>query len=162
MDGVAGPDGACERVDRERIERVLAERNDVVARRVTPLEAGLGHRRFYRIELEGEAPESLVARVEPETAEPPHSDAPHAWLPEPRLEPLRGFLEAAGLPVPRSYAHVPELGVDLLEDVGAKTLASVGAGQREERYLEAAALVPRMQRLEAPPDAPRSCSSSTS
>ena len=45
-----------------------------------------------------------------------------AWLPEPALEPLRGFLEQAGLRVPRSFGHFPELGLDLLEDVGSRSL----------------------------------------
>ena len=78
---------------------------------------------------------------------PTPSSAP-VWLPEPPLEPLRGFLENAGLPVPRSYLHDSGLGVDLLEDVGDRSLAGAWPASRDSLYREACALIPRLQALE--------------
>jgi aminoglycoside/choline kinase family phosphotransferase len=126
--------------------------------------AGLGTRRFYRIHFEDGAPESLVARVEPQTEIRGQADegfdvngdpslpAGPTWLPEPPLEPLRQFLEDAGLRVPYSVAHLPEQGVDLLEDVGARTLMHVDEPERSRRYREACLLVPRLQKLSTSPE----------
>ena len=121
---------------------------------IEPIAAGLGTRHFYRVRFEEGEPRTLIARVEAraENDKRPHSKQPDAWLPEPSLEPLRAFLEAAGLPVPRSYAHLPEAGVDLVEDVGSRTLASAPDSARSEHYREACELVPRIQRLSARPD----------
>jgi aminoglycoside/choline kinase family phosphotransferase len=74
--------------------------------------------------------------------------------PEPGLEPLRSFLEAHGLPVPRRYGGDPELGIDLLEDAGDEPLrdavARAGAGERRALYERACDLVPRLQGLADP------------
>jgi len=153
-------------VDVAGLERVVRER---LGRRVASIEAipaGMGTRRFHRLRLEGDAPVALIARSEagpdapapggvavgsatgaPRVALPP---AP-AWLPEPPLEPLRGFLEEAGLRVPRSYGHFPELGLDLLEDVGSRNLLAVDRAERERAYRAACGIVPRLQALSAPP-----------
>jgi len=123
--------------------------------------AGLGTRRFYRVHFEDGPPESLVARVEPQTevkgqaaknvgaTENPSTPDEPSWLPEPPLEPLRQFLEDAGLRVPHSIAHLRERGVDLLEDVGGRTLMHVDEPERSQRYSEACQLVPRLQKLSA-------------
>lgn len=89
-----------------------------------------------------------AAALAPPLALPP---AP-AWLPEPPLEPLRSFLEEAGLPVPKSHGRDPGLGLELLEDVGSRNLLQVAGDERERRYREACALVPRLQRLSASPE----------
>ncbi len=125
---------------------------------IEPIAAGLGSRRFYRVRFAGGEPKTLIARVEARTENDdqhhgkPASMEPPAWLPEPSLEPLRTFLEAAGLPVPRSYAHLPEHGLDLLEDVGDRTLADASESMRNDLYREACELVPRLQRLSARPE----------
>lgn len=127
--------------------------------RIEPLPAGLGTRRFHRLHFETGSPQTLVARIEddarpgvvpspPATGAPSVPEAP-SWHAEPPLEPLRSFLEEAGLPVPRSALHLPELGVDLLEDVGDRTLGDARGALREQLYLEACELVPRLQQLEA-------------
>ena len=54
-------------------------------------------------------------------------ERPHApaWLPEPPLEPLRGFLEAGRPAACREAISIgPSSGIDLLEDVGDRTLAA--------------------------------------
>ena len=124
--------------------------------------AGLGNRRFYRIRFDDVGPPSLIARIEEKSpvASPESSvrgarvpivpNAP-AWLPEPALEPIRGFLEEAGLRVPRSYAHRPEKGIDLLEDVGDRTLADVPSAERPHLYRVACAYIPQLQALRAEP-----------
>jgi aminoglycoside/choline kinase family phosphotransferase len=115
---------------------------------VEPLTGGgLAHRRFYRVTLRNGEPATLIARAD--RGEP----APGV-LPEPALEPLRTFLEAHGLPVPRRLGGDAARGLDLLEDLGdvslAQALESAGPAQRRALYEEACSLVPRLQRLADP------------
>ncbi|MCP4903657.1 MAG: phosphotransferase [bacterium] len=124
--------------------------------RIEAMAAGLGTRRFHRLFLDGQDPSTLIARIQDTEANPtaratPPPAIPEApvWLTEPRLEPLRGFLEAAGLPVPRSHLHRPEAGIDLLEDVGDITLADAPDSRRDDLYREACGIVTRLQRLDA-------------
>jgi len=121
---------------------------------IEPIAAGLGSRRFYRIRFEQGEPTTLIARVEAQTDGNSVTlpTEPSDWLPEPPLEPLRSFLERAGLPVPRSYAHLPQYGLDLLEDVGDRTLADADQSARDDLYRKACELVPRLQRLSARPE----------
>lgn len=158
-----GPEGRAESrtaerpADLLRIETLATRHLGRAPRRITRIEAGLGERRFYRIELEGGDPATMIARIEPDdvpsgqvgaVAEP---GAAPLWLPEPELEPIRSFLERGGLPVPRSYGRDSAQGIDLLEDVGSRSLLTVPASLRRERYLEACALVPRLQALAPEP-----------
>lgn len=145
--------------DRDRLDALTRTRLERNPSAITRIPAGLGTRRFYRLAFETGAPPSLIARLEDDGAVPPAIDPeppPPPWLPEPPLEPLRGFLERAGLPVPRSALHVPAdangAGIDLLEDVGDRTLLDVDAETRAARTLEACAWVPRWQTLRAEPD----------
>ncbi len=121
---------------------------------IEPVAAGLGSRHFYRVRFSEGYPATLIARIEAQEKgqrEPTSIDPmePPAWLPEPLIEPLRSFLEAAGLPVPHSYAHLPEHGIDLLEDVGDRTLADARESARSDLYRQACDLVPSLQRLSA-------------
>lgn len=136
----------------EALLRRLAER--CLGRAVTgvePLPTGLGLRRFYRLRLAGPGPASAIARVE--APEDP-AGRPAGLAPEPPLEPLRSVLETAGLPVPARLGGDPGAGVDLLEDVGDRSLADAVAGApaaaRRALYAEACALVPRIQRVADP------------
>jgi aminoglycoside/choline kinase family phosphotransferase len=135
--------------DREKLESLVRSHDGRLPISVEPIAAGLGARRFYRIRFSEGEPKSLVARVEVDIERPPPI-GPQYWLPEPSLEPLRTFLEEAGLPVPRCYAHLPEYALDLLEDVGDRTLRDATGRQRLELYRKACELVPRLQRLSAP------------
>jgi aminoglycoside/choline kinase family phosphotransferase len=112
------------------------------------LSGQLGRRRFARLRLEGAAPATLVARIE--APEDP-AGRPLRGDPEPPLEPIRALLEAAGLPVPRSYGGDPEAGIELLEDVGSEPLlaaaATASAAELHDLYTEACNLVPRIQRV---------------
>jgi aminoglycoside/choline kinase family phosphotransferase len=119
---------------------------------VEPLSGGLGTRRFYRLRLDA-PPGGLIARVE-EPEDPQRR--PGGAAPEPPLEPLRSFLASAGIPVPRSYGRDPEQGIDLLEDLGDRTLEDVVADSPAEArrlYAEACDLLPRLQQLRADPSA---------
>jgi len=149
-------------VDAERLKQVVGER---LARPVAAIEtipAGMGARRFFRIRFERGEPRSLVARCEPSpgaTDAGPAAGSPQpvlpaapAWLPEPPLEPLRDFLERAGLRVPRSHGHFPALGLELLEDVGPDNLLGAPSAERESLYRAACDFVPRLQALSAPAD----------
>jgi hypothetical protein len=100
------------------IRRLVESQLGVSVRSIAPLRAGLGLRRFFRVATSG-TPATLVARVEA-----PEDDAgrPMGAAPEPPLEPLRGFLEAAGLPVPARLGGDDAAGITLLEDVGDTTL----------------------------------------
>jgi aminoglycoside/choline kinase family phosphotransferase len=146
--------------DIERLEALLARTFPNHEFGFERIPAGLGDRRFYRIELdggesigaidvEGFEPRTLIARIEPDPdPAAPIPSGSFTWLPEPPIEPIRTLLEAAGLPVPRSYAHDPDRGIDLLEDLGSKTLADVPKSDRRARYLEAGALITRLQSVE--------------
>ena len=118
---------------------------------VEPLPPGLGLRRFYRLRLAGPGPASAIARVE--AAEDP-AGRPPGVAPEPPLEPLRSLLQEARLPVPARLGGDPAAGVDLLEDVGDRSLADAVAGAtaaaRQGLYAEACALLARLQRIADP------------
>lgn len=145
-----GAPAEVERADRSLLEEVVPRHTGRSILSIERMPAGLGTRRFHRIRLAGGEPAVLVARFESD--EPPAPPGPDTWLPEPPLEPLRGFLERAGLPVPRSVAHLPDLGLDLLEDVGDRTLADARGARREALYAEACGWLPRLQTLEAAAD----------
>ncbi len=155
-------------MDADQLTTVVRER---LGRRVASVEgiaAGLGTRRFHRLHFADGEPRTLIARSEMDaklqatTAAQTSSKAPAparialpsapAWLPEPPLEPLRTFLEDAGLRVPRSYGHFPEQGLDLLEDVGSRNLLCADRRERPNLYREACAFVPRLQALTATGD----------
>ncbi len=116
--------------------------------RVEAIAAGLGAHRFFRVHCDGG--ESVIARVPVERVA--------GSGPEPPLEPTRAFLEAAGLPVPRSVLHCEDL--DLLEDLGSRSLRDAArpsvadAPGLRALYASACALIPRLQALEAPPSPP--------
>jgi N-acetylmuramate 1-kinase len=115
--------------------------------RLEPLRGGVGHRRFFRLHLRGGSIPHCVARID--RGEP----APGV-LPEPPLEPTRAFLAAHALPVPQRLGGDAGTGIDLLEDVGTRSLADVAgelrASERESLYRAACDLVPKLQRLSDP------------
>ena len=118
------------------------------------IEPGLGHRRFLRLRFGEQARvASAIARLEGDAPAPPEG-----VLPEPALEPIRGFLEVAGLPVPLRYGADEKAGIELLEDVGALSLerfaAHASGEERRAAYAEACSLIPRMQRLIVPGGGP--------
>jgi aminoglycoside/choline kinase family phosphotransferase len=130
--------------------------------RIENLLAGLGTRRFYRLHFDAGEPRTIVARIEDDHAVPRLTSAtapsrtkalgtPPIWRAEPPLEPLRGFLEDAGLPVPKSHGHFPDLGIDLLEDVGERTLAAATGDLRRTLYAQACGIIPRLQSLTGDP-----------
>jgi aminoglycoside/choline kinase family phosphotransferase len=132
------------------ILRLVESQLGVSVRSIAPLRAGLGLRRFFRVATSG-TPATLVARVEA-----PEDDAgrPMGAAPEPPLEPLRGFLEAAGLPVPARLGGDDAAGITLLEDVGDTTLedavAGADAARRVALYRAVLEWIPRLQRLRDP------------
>lgn len=147
MDAVGRDHALLETIAKDRLNRRLA--------RIEPMLAGLGTRRFHRLFFESGDPRTLIARFEADVTPPPpeapaDEEAPPAWLPEPPLEPLRTFLADAGLPVPTSALHAPEHGLDLLEDVGDRTIGMLSHSAREQRTREACALLPRLQALMPP------------
>lgn len=146
-------DDAVAAKDHARLARIVTDHLGRRLARAEAMASGLGTRRFHRLHFDDDAvPARLVARIEDDGAFPlPGSDWPDPppWLDEPALEPLRGFLEEAGLPVPGSALHLPDEGVDLLEDVGTTNLLAVSGETLRARTLEACALLPRLQALHA-------------
>ena len=137
--------------DQTTVTRLVERQLASAVTGVEPLTAGLGLRRFYRVTTTGD-PSSVIARVE--APEDP-AGRPAGTPEEPPLEPLRSFLAGQGLPVPARLGGDPELGIDLLEDLGPRTLASAAAGASAGRrvvlYGLAIGLIPRLQRLAPPP-----------
>jgi len=119
--------------------------------RIEPMLAGLGTRRFHRIFFENEDaadPATLIARFEAEAATTSSdAEAPPAWLPEPSLEPLRSFLSDNGIPVPASALHDSAHALDLLEDVGDRTLGDLANSERQAWTRVACSQLPRLQSL---------------
>lgn len=151
-------------LDREKLDSIVESELGRRPASIEPIAAGLGARRFYRVRFSLGEPQSLIARFEAEPGNEIETDpslpdsaterdggplleAAPAWLPEPSLEPLRSFLEGAGLPVPRSYAHLPDHHLDLLEDLGDRTLLGASRTERVDLYREACGIIARLQRL---------------
>jgi hypothetical protein len=134
-------------VVQESLLRRLVEGRFGAVAGVEPVGEHLGTRTFLRVRLA--AGGSVIARID--AREDPQG-RPAGAPPEPPLEPIRAFLEAAGLPVPARLAG--EGDVEILEDLGDRclTLAAAEASDAERRmlYREACALVPRLQRLADP------------
>lgn len=151
--------GADERAFEAELEATLVAlcRRELGARevRVEPLPGELSARRFFRLHLHGGAVARVVARVE--APEDPRI-RPAGAAPEPPLEPLRRVLEEAGLPVPARLGGDAEAGIELLEDVGDRSLrvaaAEADPEERRRLYREACDLVPRIQRVAPRPDLP--------
>ena len=116
--------------------------------RMEEIPAGLSGRRFFRLFLEGHS--TAVARVDGPT--------PPGRSPEPPLAPLHRVLERGGLPVPRRYGGDTAGGIDLLEDLGERSLEHIARVASPARlravYLEACRIPPRLQRLPPPPAPP--------
>jgi len=113
----------------------------------------LGLRRFFRLTLASGPMETVIARVD--RPEDP-AGRPAGVPPEPPLEPVRALLERHGLPVPARYGGDPGAGIDLLEDLGDRTLREAAAeaspAERQTLYDEACDLVPRLQAIGDPGD----------
>jgi hypothetical protein len=137
--------------DEDRV-RALAEASlGVAVTRVEPLVGQLGLRRFFRVALDAGPVRSLVARVErPENP----GGRPIGAAPEPPLEPIRALLERSGLPVPACHGRDEAQGIELLEDVGDRTLRdavrAAGPEARTALYHAVCDLVPRLQRVRDP------------
>lgn len=135
----------------ERVTDAVRSALGVRPERIEWIPAQLSLRRFARVTLATGTVRRLMARVE--QPEDPKGRPP-GIPPEPPLEPIRALLERHGLPVPARHGGDPELGIDLLEDLGTRSLADVVAGasaeQRRAWYREACSLVPAMQRIEDP------------
>ena len=133
---------------RESIARLVHSQLGGEVIGLEPIAPGLGTRLFLRVRLAGSQVATAIARIE--MREDP-AGRPAGVPSEPPLEPLRSFLEQAGLPVPRSYAG--DGAIQLLEDVGERSLEDASRlGSAEDRralYAEAAGLVPRLQSLSA-------------
>jgi aminoglycoside/choline kinase family phosphotransferase len=115
--------------------------------RIAPVAEHLGTRSFLRVHLVGG--DSVIARIDaPEDAKGRPAGVP----PEPALEPIRSFFEAAGLPVARRLGG--DGSIDLFEDLGTRNLGIASAEAPDEvrraLYREACDLVPRLQRLRDP------------
>lgn len=144
---------SAETSDTEARLRRLAADLGCRIERFERLHAGLGLRRFLRLHLSGGGPPSAVARID--APEDP-AGRPAGVPPEPPLEPLRTRLEEAGIPVPARLGSDPEAGIELLEDVGDRSmlraLPGLSAAERRRLYEEACDLVPRLQGIADPGD----------
>ena len=113
---------------------------------ITEIAPGLGTRRFFRLRMKRREIGSAIARVEPTATSLGGGLSPIAA--EPPLEPLRSFLESAGLPVPARYGADHEQGIELLQDVGSQSLESLAhhlpALERRSLYEAACDLLPRL------------------
>ena len=141
---------------RVAVEALVAETLGLRVTGIQALPGGLGTRCFLRVSTGG-SPGTLIARID--APEDP-AVRPTGTAPEPPLEPIRSVLARAGLPVPEHYGSDPAHGIELLEDVGERSLESAarkaGPAGRRTLYAAAVALVPQIQAIdpgEAPPEA---------
>lgn len=129
------------------ITQLLKKSLAAKALKVTPIAAGLGHRRFYRVETNGEPP-TVIVRVENDTHRPLSNNN---LSKEPPLEPLRSVFEKHGIPVPLSFGNNTALGIDILEDLGDNSLkllhAKLTHAQRKILYPRLLNLVPKIQSI---------------
>jgi hypothetical protein len=135
----------------DALRRLVAKALDARIERVEWLPGQLGLRRFARVSLAAGPVASLIARIE--APEDP-AGRPAGLAPEPPLEPIRALLEREGLPVPARLGADERSGIELLEDVGDRSLALAAAAasptERRALYEEACDLVPRLQRVADP------------
>lgn len=137
---MSGPDPALEAELRALVEAQLGAaigRIDVLAG------GGVSHRGFYRLALASGPARTVVARVD-------RGEPGPGVLPEPPLEPLRTFLEDAGIPVPRRLGGDAARKIDLLEDAGSTTLEDAVRAEPDARralYEEACDWVVALQSL---------------
>ena len=117
---------------------------------IRAIPAGLGMRRFYRVACR--RPDlTLIARIE--APEDP-AGRPSGLPPEPPLEPVRALLEREGLPVPRRLGGDPAGAIDLLEDLGDRSLERAQAecpSRSRAWYDSVVAQLPRLQRIPPTP-----------
>ncbi|UCE87676.1 MAG: phosphotransferase [Deltaproteobacteria bacterium] len=133
----------------DRVRAAVRQVLDADVVELTRIDAGLGTRAFFRVRLAARTagvPDTLVARVD---AEEDPGARPLSLPPEPPLEPLRSFLAAHGLPVPKHYGSDARRGVELIECFGSRSLeAFANAATPAERgaiYREACQLVSILQ-----------------
>jgi len=144
-----GPDAELE----SRLRALVRTALDSEVTGIEPIAGQIGLRRFLRLRLapRPRGPGALIARIE--APEDPAS-RPAGTAPEPPLEPVRHLLETHGLPVPARFGGDAGAGIELLEDVGDRSLAAAVEGAdaetRRALYREVCALVPRLQRIAGP------------
>ena len=131
--------------DEARIAGLCRERLGQEPLRITAIPAGLGLRRFSRVEL-AEPPYSVIARL---AAEEDPAGRPAGVPPEPPLEPIRSLLQRAGLPVPRVFGSTPDGGVVLLEDGGSESLGALARADPERALRVLQRVVDDVVRLQA-------------
>ncbi len=148
---MAGPEAELE----ELLRRIARETLGAEVSGFEAIGGHLGLRRFVRLRLAGAGPASAVARVE--APEDP-AGRPSGVPPEPPLEPVRALFERAGLPVPARLGADEAAGVELLEDLGTRSLAdtapTASPAERDALYAEACGLVPRVQAIADPGGVP--------
>ena len=136
--------------DRESIRCCVARCLGAEVGSIRAIPAGLGTRRFYRVRCQG--PElTLIARIE--APEDP-AGRPLGLAPEPPLEPIRALLEREGLPVPRRLGGDEAGTIDLLEDLGDRSLERAQAEsptRARSWYDTVVGLLPRLQRIAPTP-----------
>ncbi|MCP5057969.1 MAG: phosphotransferase [bacterium] len=134
----------------ERVAAFAAECLGSDVDSIQEIPAGLGLRRFYRVQVRG-TPASVIARVE--AAEDP-AGRPANAVPEPPLEPLRSHLEQHGLPVPGRLGGDANLGIELLEDCGDLSLERAATLAPEHRAVWTRRVVDTIPRLQSVPADP--------
>jgi aminoglycoside/choline kinase family phosphotransferase len=137
---------AADAIERELRALVAAQLGARVEGIETLAGGGVSHRGFFRLRLAGGTGRTVVARVD-------RGEPGPGVLPEPPLEPLRTFLEANGIPVPRRLGGDAARRIDLLEDAGRTTLEDAvraEPGARGALYAEACDWIAVLQRLADP------------
>ena len=137
---------AADPIEAELRELVAAQLGARVQSVSTLTGGGVSHRGFFRLTLAAGPVRTLVARVD-------RGEPGSGVLPEPPLEPLRGFLASHGIPVPRRLGGDAARGIDLLEDAGRTTQEDAVRAHPEVRralYAEACDWIAALQRLADP------------
>jgi N-acetylmuramate 1-kinase len=134
--------------DPDALTRLVARALRSSPRAVAPMPGGASTRRYFRVEVEGGEPASVVAMFVPDARPEEVTTAGTEAARWPFLE-VQALLERRGVRVPKVHGEACDEGLLLIEDLGDETLAAFlqsSPERRAEIYTRAVKDLARAQR----------------